>query len=287
MDAIELRPVRAQDALLLFPLIYQSPVTDTLLWDGPDSLEQFQQGLAERAQATLRGECHFFIIVEHATQQPIGSIDIRPHSDYVRGEIGLWIGAPYHGKGYGTQAVRRMLAYGFGPLGMQKIESEVFVGNWASRRIFEKNGFRLEGTRRSSVLKRGRLLDEWNLGITRDDYFSEGGLVDWIVHLCPEADWALAVDTGAYRAASLESAGFIHFSRPWQMLQVANAFYAGQPDLLLLWVDPALLGHELRWEAVEDQSFPHLYGALNLDAVVAVRPFPVNSSGVFSFLPFP
>ncbi len=287
MDNVELRPVRAQDALLLFPMIYRSPVSATLLWDGPDSLEQFQQGLAERAQATLRGESHFFTIVERMTQQPIGSIDIRPHEDYVRGEIGLWIGELYHGRGYGTQAVRRMLAYGFGPLGMQKIESEVFVGNWASRRIFEKNGFRLEGTRRSAVLKRGRLLDEWNLGITRDDYFSDGGLVDWIVHLCPEADWALAVETGVYRAASLEGAGFIHFSRPSQVLQVANAFYAGQSELLLLWVDPALLGPELRWEAVEGQSFPHLYGALNLDAVVAVRPFPVNSSGAFTFLPIP
>jgi uncharacterized protein (DUF952 family)/RimJ/RimL family protein N-acetyltransferase len=287
MDAIELRPVRAQDALLLFPLIYQSPVTDTLLWDGPESLEQFQQGLAVREMDTLRGKSHLFTIFERLSQQPIGSIDIRPHSDYVRGDIGLWIGAPYHGKGYGTQAVRRMLAYGFGPLGMQKIEAEVFVGNWASRRIFEKNGFRLEGTRRSSVLKRKRILDEWNLGITRDDYFSADGEVDWIVHLCPEAEWAAACELGSYCAASLESEGFIHFSRSGQMLQVANAFYAGQPDLVLLWVDPALLHGELRWEPVAGQVFPHLYGEVNLDAVVVVRPFPVNSGGAFPFLPFP
>jgi uncharacterized protein (DUF952 family)/RimJ/RimL family protein N-acetyltransferase len=287
MDAIELRPVKAQDALHLFPLIYRSPVTDTLLWDGPESLDEFQQGLAVREKDTLRGKRHLFTIFERRSRLPIGSIDIRPHEDYVRGDIGLWIGKPYHGKGYGTQAVRRMLAYGFGPLGMQKIESEVFLGNWASRRIFEKNGFRLEGTRRCSVVKRGRVLDEWNLGITRDDYFSESAVVDWIVHLCPEAAWAEACEMGCYRAVSLEKEGFIHFSRPSQMLQVANAFYAGQPDMALLWLDPALLHAELRWEMVESQSFPHLYGEVNLDAVVAVRPFPIDSQGTFQFLPYP
>jgi uncharacterized protein (DUF952 family)/RimJ/RimL family protein N-acetyltransferase len=287
MDDIELRLVKEQDALLLFPLIFRSPVTDTLLWDGPEFFEEYQQGLAERARRTLRGESHMFTIFERASQQPVGSIDIRPHENYVRGDIGLWIGKPYHGKGYGTQAVRRVLAYGFGPLGMQKIESEVFLGNWASRRIFEKNGFRLEGTRRCSVLKRGRILDEWNLGITRDDYFSETGVVDWIVHLCPEAEWAAACEAGHYRAPSLEREGFIHFSRPSQMLQVANAFYAGCSDLVLLWVQPALLQAELRWEQVGDQVFPHLYGEINLESVVTVRAFPVDSQGTFQFLPYP
>jgi RimJ/RimL family protein N-acetyltransferase len=50
---------------------------------------------------------------------------------------------------------------------LQKIEATVFAGNMASRRIFEKNGFSLEGTIRKAALKRGQLIDEWLLGIVR------------------------------------------------------------------------------------------------------------------------
>jgi len=102
-----------------------------------------------------------------------------------------------------------------------------------------------------------------------------------IVHLCPLTDWRAAQERGDYRAASLEQAGFIHFSRPEQMLQVANYFYQGMTDLVLLWVEPDKLEAELRWEDVEGSTFPHLYGALNLDAVMAVTDFPPDADGVF------
>jgi uncharacterized protein (DUF952 family) len=203
----------------------------------------------------------------------VGSIDIRPRND-VRADIGLWIGSPYHGQGIGSQAVQKITAYGFFSLGLEKIEAEIFVGNQASRRIFEKCGFILEGTRRLSVRKRGQLLDEWNLGITRQDYLRQP-----IVHLCQRNDWLAAQAQGEYRAPSLETSGFIHLSRIDQIDQVANAFYGEVPDKVLLWVRPDRLARELRYEPSDyeadfGQYFPHLYGPLNLDAVENVVPYP-------------
>jgi RimJ/RimL family protein N-acetyltransferase/uncharacterized protein (DUF952 family) len=267
---VKLRPVQAQDAERLFPLVHQNSVTDWLLWDGPASLEEYNQSLSKRAEEVARGEKHLFTI--WADEQPVGSIDIRPSNDF-RADIGLWIGTPYHGKGIGTHAVQQITAYGFFHLGLQKIEAEVFVGNQASRRIFEKCGFVLEGTIRLSVRKRGKLLDEWNLGISRQDYLRQP-----IVHLCQRKDWHQAQARGDYRAPSLETAGFIHLSRPDQIDQVANTFYRDVPDKVLLWVKPDRLTAELRYEPSDyeadfGQYFPHLYGPLNLDAVESVIPY--------------
>jgi uncharacterized protein (DUF952 family) len=108
-----------------------------------------------------------------------------------------------------------------------------------------------------------------------------------IVHLCSANAWHEAIQQGQYTAASLTKEGFIHFSRSDQILKVANQFYRTQPNLVLLWINPASLIAELRWEAVDDDVFPHLYGPLNLDAVLAVTPFSADSDGFFYSVPTP
>ena len=64
---------------------------------------------------------------------------------------------------------------------------------------------------------------------------------------------------------------------------------AARSDLLLLWVDPSRLAAELRYERPEPGApeFPHLYGPLNLDAVVAVTPLEPWEPGGFSLPPVP
>ena len=99
--------------------------------------------------------------------------------------------------------------------------------------------------------------------------------------------------SGVYRAESLSGQGFIHFSSLHQLLDVADRFYRGLRGLVILEVDPARLRAELKFEPpdhpaaagtapVTDQLFPHLYGPLNLDAVVAVYDFEPNAGGDFS-----
>lgn len=164
-----LRPVLAADADALFPMIHQQPVTDTILWDGPPNLTSYREGLATKEKATREGQEHMFTLL--AGDAPAGSCSFRPESgNDFRADIGLWIGAPYQGLGLGSFAVKELVKYGFQMPNIQKIEGGIFVGNIASRRIFEKNHFKLEGTIRAKVLKRGKALDEWIFGITRDEY---------------------------------------------------------------------------------------------------------------------
>lgn len=116
-----------------------------------------------------------------------------------------------------------------------------------------------------------------------------------LLHIAQLRDWEEAREVGGYTPESLRSAGFIHLSSPGQVIDVANAFYADEPNLVLLVIDSDRLTAPVKWEAPvhpadaadapppdETQEFPHLYGPLNLDAVVRVLDFKPGPDGRFS-----
>ena len=85
-----------------------------------------------------------------------------------------------------------------------------------------------------------------------------------IYHIIAQTAWEEAQCVGSYHAASLDSEGFIHLSNAEQVLRVANAFYSGQTDLLLLVVDADNVAAELRYEPPAEapestERFPHIY----------------------------
>jgi uncharacterized protein (DUF952 family) len=112
-----------------------------------------------------------------------------------------------------------------------------------------------------------------------------GGLPDRLYHLASEGEWREAVERGGpYRRStlgrSLDEEGFIHCSFAHQVQLIADVIYRGRHDVVLLVLDPARLGAEVRVEDVGgDQRFPHIYGAVPLEAVVAVEPVPVDGDG--------
>ncbi|MGD1865320.1 MAG: DUF952 domain-containing protein [Phormidesmis sp.] len=104
-----------------------------------------------------------------------------------------------------------------------------------------------------------------------------------IFHITEQAAWQTAQAEGAYQPPSLASEGFIHFSTDAQVVATANRFYQGKTGLVLLTVDPSRLKPELRYEdTLNHGTFPHLYGPLNVDAVVDVRTFEPGADGTFS-----
>lgn len=103
-----------------------------------------------------------------------------------------------------------------------------------------------------------------------------------ILHLTERSLWEAARARGRYtmstRGKTLEQEGFIHCSRREQLARVAAFLYGGYdgPDeLVVLVVDPARLDVPLKYEAVEPggEEFPHVYGPIPADAVVAVEPW--------------
>jgi uncharacterized protein (DUF952 family) len=106
--------------------------------------------------------------------------------------------------------------------------------------------------------------------------------VQLIYHMCLREEWELAVQSGAYAGSSQDRAdGFIHFSTAGQLPESARRHRMGQAGLVLLAVDPHVLGKALRWEPSRRGAlFPHLHGTLPLSAVRSVRDVPLDAEGV-------
>jgi uncharacterized protein (DUF952 family)/transcriptional regulator with XRE-family HTH domain len=111
----------------------------------------------------------------------------------------------------------------------------------------------------------------------------------FVYHIATAQDWKQAQSTGEYttstRGRTLAEQGFIHGSTAMQVALVANAVYKGVPELLVLVIDPDRVRPEIRYEQVPgwDSTFPHIYGPLNIDAVVDTRPLESGPDNEFSF----
>ena len=107
-----------------------------------------------------------------------------------------------------------------------------------------------------------------------------------IFHIAEVADWEAARTAGDYRVStrgrSLADEGFIHAARWEQILDVARAYYADAGPLVLLTIDPARLSAPVRDEQVAPGVvYPHIYGPVPVDAVVAVAPLARTTDGDF------
>lgn len=106
-----------------------------------------------------------------------------------------------------------------------------------------------------------------------------------IYKILPASMWSEANEIGLFRGSAIDlSDGFIHFSGADHVVETAAKHFAGQRDLLLLYVDVKLLGDALKWETSRGGAlFPHLYGAMPLTAVTRVEPLPLGADNAHKF----
>jgi uncharacterized protein (DUF952 family) len=99
--------------------------------------------------------------------------------------------------------------------------------------------------------------------------------------ICPSSLWREAERTGVFHGSEHDLRdGLIHLSSTEQVAETAAKHFAGQSDLLLISVDAAALGDALKWEPSRGGAFfPHLYGALDLGAVIEVLALPLAPNG--------
>lgn len=95
-----------------------------------------------------------------------------------------------------------------------------------------------------------------------------------IYHLTTPGEWHRAQGTGNYAAPSLAAQGFIHCSEAGQVEGVLQRYFSGAAEVLKLTIEVARLVHPPRYERAESihEHFPHIYGPINIDAVIAVEP---------------
>jgi RimJ/RimL family protein N-acetyltransferase len=147
-NRLVLRPFLLSDAATVQRLAGARAVADTTL----TIPHPYADGLAETWIASHEGAWTRHEAATLAITEPdaglIGAISLRIELAHRRAELGYWIGAPYWGLGYATEAVRSMIAFGFDKLSLQRIYAQHFTRNPASGRIMAKVGMHLEGTLR-------------------------------------------------------------------------------------------------------------------------------------------
>ena len=108
-----------------------------------------------------------------------------------------------------------------------------------------------------------------------------------IFHIARKTDWDAALAAKTYAADSLAGEGFIHCSTAQQVLATANRIFKGRRGLVLLAIDTDRVAAEIRYENLEGGAdlFPHVYGALAIDSIVAVHDLPPTDDGRFELPP--
>ena len=94
-----------------------------------------------------------------------------------------------------------------------------------------------------------------------------------IYHITTRAAWDEALEKRLYAPPSLKEEGFIHCCEQHQVAGVLERYYKGKKHLLKLEIDTDLLSSEFifEWSPSTADTFPHIYGAINVDAVKSVE----------------
>ena len=291
-NGLELYPLTMRYDADLFSLVEAHRELLRRWQNWPDLIVQLEhmQQLIKRSEQKVADRNGFdWVLIQDG--QPTGKIgmlyiDTRTKQT----ELGYWLAPPFQGHGLMTRACHRVVDYILSDLRLRTIHVRCAEGNTASRAIPERLGFLNAGRATFPAIIHGTAHYEVLYIMNSHDWQQR-----LIFHITSRDVYEAALTQGVYRATSLQEDGFIHFSAtPHQLRRVANAVYQGQDGLLIMIVDPARLRSELRYEPPDiripaehykGELFPHLYGPLNLDAVVDVVAFPVNSDGTFELPP--
>jgi len=120
----------------------------------------YEDGMAEEwisthAPALAEGRSITYAITLAETGELCGAIGLSLTPEHQRAELGYWVGVPYWGRGYCTEAALAVRDLGFSELGLHRVEAVHLARNPASGRVMQKIGMRHEGTLREHVLKWG------------------------------------------------------------------------------------------------------------------------------------
>jgi [ribosomal protein S5]-alanine N-acetyltransferase len=132
-----------------------------------------EEWIAGHAAAFGRGELAVFGIARISERRILGVIDLRIDREQRRAEMGYWIGLPFWGKGYCTEAARALLDYGFRELDLNRIAADHLARNPASGRVMRKIGMTREGRLREHARKWDRFEDVVVYGILRKEWAAQ------------------------------------------------------------------------------------------------------------------
>ena len=169
-ERLTLRLHTPSDIPALMPVIGAREIAATTLRiPHPYTESDAQDFIAGTQEELLNSSSLRLGIVVRESGTLCGGAGLRIEPDHRRAELGYWIGVPYWGKGYATEAARAVVQYGFETLQLHRTFASHFANNLASARVLRKIGMRHEGSQRGHILKWGEFLDIEMYGMVAAD----------------------------------------------------------------------------------------------------------------------
>lgn len=168
-----LRPFALDDAPVVQQLAGARSIADMTL----NVPHPYEDGMAEHWIAMHRGSFELGVLLPLAVTlresgELAGAISLKIDPESSRAELGYWLGEPYWGRGYCSEAAEAIVRHGFEVLRLNRIHASHFARNPASGRVLQKTGMRREGVAREHVRKWDQYEDLVLYGLLRGDYES-------------------------------------------------------------------------------------------------------------------
>ena len=169
-ERLLLRAYTSDDAPAMWRLINVREVAlNTLRIPYPYPEGEAERWTASHDERVQRGD-HAFAITMRETQELVGTVGLHLKAENDSAEIGYWIGIPFWGRGYATEAAGALMRYGFENFPLNRIFAMHFRRNPASGRVLHKIGMRYEGTLRQHLKKWDEYVDLECYGILRSEF---------------------------------------------------------------------------------------------------------------------
>lgn len=175
-ERVWLRPMEERDLPAYVAGIDDTEVGGMAGYRVPMSLEQATAWHLRHAEPTRSGDAFFFAVCELGDDRFIGTVWFKEVNKLDgNAELAIYMDRDHIGAGWGTDAQRTLLAFGFGTLGLERIWLTVIADNARAIRSYEKVGFQREGVMRRSFRVAGRLTDSLLMSILRDEWEAAAG----------------------------------------------------------------------------------------------------------------
>ncbi|WP_214894271.1 GNAT family protein [Exiguobacterium sp. H66] len=174
-DRLLLRPMRQEDVDDLFAYTQDEETARYVTWNANQTVEQAEQFLTYVLSNYEQGKQAPWAIEWKATGQMIGTIDFIHLllDENKQAELGYALSRQFWGKGIVTEAVERVLAFGFEVLQLERIQARCMEPNVGSARVMEKVGMTYEGTLRRLIFVKGTFHDVKMYSILREEYVTQ------------------------------------------------------------------------------------------------------------------
>lgn len=174
-DRLTLRPFAAEDAARVRELAGVRELAEMTLTVPHPYPEGAAEAWIESHEPAWAARTRLPLAVTTPGDGIVGAAGLQFALDNGRAELGYWVGLPFWGRGYATEASRTLLAYGFEELGLHRIVAHHFTRNPASGRVLQNVGMQHEGRLRQHVLKWGAFEDLECYGILRSEWVGGAG----------------------------------------------------------------------------------------------------------------